>query len=259
MNLRFTLGVVLVGTCVFGCGKSPKAIKEIEGVAKLTEDDLQKIEEEYQCELPDDYRRFLLRNNGGFPVPDSVSFKEAGRNTASDVFCFHAVASEGTWNSLQWHHKTFSGRIPKNTLPIAHDSCGNLWVLNVGPDHAGSVIFWDHGTYGNFDETDFAAWPVVAKSFQEFIDGLHEYETLPEDAELFSRYALVQKAAEGIPDFDKHSAPDAVWQCAFGEDGNVEMQLVGYEIHAIATHTDGYSQLRSSKGLLESGPPRLPK
>jgi hypothetical protein len=52
----------------------------------LTEDSLQAVEQKYSCQLPDDYRRFLLENNGAFPSPDCVSFSEAGQKTASDVF-----------------------------------------------------------------------------------------------------------------------------------------------------------------------------
>ena len=37
------------------------------------------------------------------------------------------------------------------------------------------------------------------------------------------------------------------------------MQYVNYEVHAAATHTDGYSDLRAASGLIEAGPPRLPK
>jgi len=238
-------------------------IKPIDGTPKLTEEMLRQFEEESQSKLPNDYRRFLLQNNGGFPSPDCVTFKEAGRATASDVFCFHSIGDERAWASMEWHHKTFSGRLPKNTLPIAHDSCGNLWLLNVGPDHGGSVVFWDHGSFDTFDETDFDVWPRVAKSFQEFIHNLHEYQPLLEDKGLLSRYALVQRAIEGMAtkssDFDKHTVLDGAWHCDYSEDGNVKMQCVNYEVHAVATHTDGYSRLRAAKGLIQVGPPRLPK
>jgi hypothetical protein len=237
-------------------------IEPIEGAPKLTEDALREFEENCQHKLPEDYRRFLLQHNGGFPSPDCVTFKEAGRNTATDVFCFHSIGDERPWASMEWHQKTFSGRLPENTLPIAHDSCGNLWLLNVGPSHAGSVAFWDHGTFGTFDETHFDAWPRVAESFQEFIDNLHEYSPLPEDKELLSRYALVQKAIEGMAkgssDFHKHSVLDGAWHCHY-EDGHVKMQCVDYVVHAVAAHTDGYSELRAAKGFIKAGPARLPE
>jgi hypothetical protein len=84
----------------------------------------------------------------------------------------------------------------------------NLWLLNVGPDHGGAVVFWDHGSFDTFNESDFAVWPRVANSFQEFIGKVHEDHPLPGEEVLRSRYALVQKAvkqmADSASDFDKH-------------------------------------------------------
>lgn len=282
-RIATTLTVLCTATCLVGCasqidesanhlgnestsGSAEKTmlnITTIDAVPKLTEEVLAGFEEKYQCRLPNDYRRFMLANNGGFPSPDCVVFQEAGRTTASDVFCFHCITDERPWASMQWHWDTFAGRLPKDTLPIAHDSCGNLWLLSVGPDHGNAVIFWDHGTFDNFDETDFDAWPKVANSFDEFLGRLSEYRPLPEDEELLSRYALVKRAVEGMakqsPDFDKYTAVDAAWHCDYSEDGRVQMQLVNYVPHAAVTHTDGYSRLRASKGLNEEGPARLPK
>lgn len=280
-----TLTMLLAATCMLGCAshteehanepakESPETtarattvrIKPIEGVPKLTEDMLHRVEMKYQCRLPQDYRRFLLQDNGGFPSPDCVTFKEAGRTTTSDVFCLHCIGDERPWASMDWHHETFAGRLPKNTLPVAHDSCGNLWLLNVGPDHGGSVIFWDHGSFNNSDETDFDIWPCVAESFQEFIGKLYEYQPLSEDEESPSRYALVQRAIEGMadksPGFDRRTVLDGAWawHCDFSQDGNVTMQCVKYAIHAAVTHTDGYSRLRAAKGFITAGPARLPQ
>src|SRR5204862_6472027 len=174
--------------------------------------------------------------------------------TVSDVYCFHCLGDELPWASVEWHCENFAGRLPKDTLPIGHDACGNLWLLNVGPKYGGTVVFWDHGSFETFDETDFDSWPRVANSFQEFLGSLHEYNALSEDAQLLSRYAIVQKAVEGLvkksPDFNRHSILDGAWHCHY-EDGNVKMQCVNYLPHAVATHTDGYSDLRAAKGLIK--------
>lgn len=277
MKLPLQSSIIVFAACLLGCS-GPKerraaesvnsrpdakttVVQRIDGAAEMTEGKLQEFEDKYQCKLPTDYRRFLLQHNGGFPSPDCVMIKEDGRTTATDVFCFHCLGDERPWANLEWHCKAFDGRLPKDTLPIGHDSCGNLWLLNVAPDQDGSIAFWDHGSFDTFDETDFAAWPRVANSFQEFIDGLRDYDTKSEDSKLLSRYALVQRAVEGMadtPDSDKRSMLDGAWHCHF-EDGNVSMQCVNYVPHAIATHTDGYSQLRAEKGLTKSGPLRLPQ
>lgn len=279
MNVRVAASTILfAATCFLGCASrqetpettvSPPTSKTtmatfvpIDGAPTLTEDALRQFESKHHCTLPDDYRRFMLRNNGGFPSPDCVTFKEAGRRTATDVFCFQSIGDNRAWASMEWHLDSFAGRLPKDTLPIGHDSCGNLWLLSVGPETVGSVIFWDHGSFDTFDETDFANWPLVAASFQEFIDNLSAYQPMPEDDELLSRYALVERAVDGLAQkpegFGKHSALGFVWHCDFGNGSNVRMQCVNYEVHAIATHTDGYSRLREMKGLIQEGSMRLP-
>lgn len=283
MNRRSAnVTILFMVACVFGCTYSADqpvsskgntstsstanstmlSIKAIEGAPQATEPLVSQFERANQCQLPEDYRKFLLENNGGFPSSDCVTFQEDGKATASNVFCFHGVGDLPPWASIQWHIDTFSGRLPEDTLPIAHDSCGNLWLLNIGSQNSGTVVFWDHGTYDNFDETDFEAWPKVAVSFTELVSKLHDYQPLPEEEELLSRYVLVQQAIEGMaqrsPDFDKYAAVDAAWHCDFTEEGKIQMQLVNYIPHAAVTHTDGYSRLRAAKGLIDEGPPRLP-
>jgi hypothetical protein len=96
MHPRQTLIILgLALACAPGCGKSGTQLgsvtielEPIEGMPALTEDALKVVEQKYSCQLPEDYRKFLLENNGVFPTPDCVSFEEDGRTTASDVFCF---------------------------------------------------------------------------------------------------------------------------------------------------------------------------
>lgn len=235
----------------------------IADVATLTEDSIRSIERKLSCELPDDYRRFLLEHNGGFPVPDCVRFTEAGRQTASDVFCFFAISDKPAWASVEWHLDTYSGRLPKNTVPIARDSCGNLWLLGMRGENPGSVYFWDHGSYDTFDETDLNNWPRVAAGFQEFLGNSATYDVSFENDVVPSRYALLKRATQsmskGDSDFSSRANPGFVWHCDCDADGNVTMQFVQYEVHAITTHTDGYSRLRAIKGLIKQGSTRLPK
>ena len=180
--------------------------------------------------------------------------------TAADVACFHAVGNLPPWASLAWHIEVFSDRLPRGTLPIAHDSCGNLWLLSVGPDRPGSVLFWDHGTFASVDETDFDAWPQVASSFEDFLAKLSEYRPLPDEEALKSRYTLVQLANCGManqsPDFNEQEVHDFAWHCHVDEQAKLDMQLVQY---AAVVHTDGYTQLRAAEGLIEEGPARLPE
>lgn len=245
--------------------RTPKAktsaFTKFDNAPTLAECDLLALEKTYGFQLPGDYRHFLLENNGGFPSPNCVTFTDAGRKTASDVFCYFASGDNPPWASMEWHFNTFSGRLPKDTIPIARDSFGNLWLLKICGDNHDSVFFWDHGSYDTFDETDLGKWPRVATSFRESRDKLAEFRAEEED-QMPSRYALVNQAVAGLSKqnagFSQRANPDFAWHCDCDDDGNVRMQFVQYAVHAAFTHTDGYSRIRAMKGLIKVGPTRLP-
>jgi hypothetical protein len=221
-----------------GAPSTPKskmpALAPLNDVPTLTEDTLKAVEKKYAFQLPGDYRRFLLENNGGFPSPNCVTFTEVGRKTASDVFCYFAIGDKRPWASMEWHLDTFARRLPKNTIPIARDSCGNLWLIAGGNENAGSVFFWDHGSYATFDETDLANWPCVAERFLQFRANLAEYGAPVEKGTVPSRYALVKQATEGMSKkdagFSTRANPGFVWHCDCDDDGKVNMQFVKYEV-----------------------------
>jgi hypothetical protein len=245
--------------------KEPKVLEflPIADTSPITEETLQELEQNYACKLPEDYRRFLLSNNGAFPSPDCVVFEENNQNTASDVFCFFALDDNRAWCSMDWHLKTFSDRLPKETLPIGRDSCGNLWLLSLRNEDAGSIFFWDHGSFDTFDETDLNKWPKVAMKFQDFHDNLGAYESSYESGRVPSRYSLVKRATEDVvkrdPQFSTRANPDYVWHCDCDSDAKFKMQFVQYEIHAAVTHTCGYARLCAIKGLIKEGQTRLPE
>ncbi|WP_254508688.1 SMI1/KNR4 family protein [Anatilimnocola floriformis] len=273
-HLHFAL--VALASCIAGCGSRPAAtgnpagsannavtIASIAGVPAVTEAALQTLEKECGGRLPDDYRRFLLASNGGFPTPDCVMFTEAEHQTATDVFCFLAFDDQQAWASVKWHLQTFAGRLPAGTLPVARDSCGNLWLLSVTGPTTGSVYFWDHGSYATFDETSLANWPRVATSFDDFRGQLKVYDPATTNKAIISRYGMVQQAAEGMAkrdaSFTTRGKPAFAWHCSCDDDGKVAVEFVKYEVHAMATHTDGYNRLLAQKGVIKGGQPRLPK
>lgn len=239
------------------------AIKPIPKTPALTLAFVEDLEQQCSCMLPDDYREFLLSNNGGFPTPDCVTFEEAGRKTASDVFCFFALNDERPCFSMNWNLKTYSDRLPENTLPIGRDSSGNLWLMSLRKDDFGSVYFWDHGSFNTFDETDLKNWPKVASSFQEFLGGLRSYDSSFEAGDVPSRYSLVKQATDGMArrdsSFSTRENPGFVWHCVYDDGGSVKMEFVKYEAHAALTHTCGYTRLRAIMGLIDEGPTRLPQ
>ena len=117
------------------------SIELLPNVTPATEEVLDHFQEAHRCELPDVYRQFLMKSNGGIPTQDCIEFVEAGRTTFTDILCFHAIGDQSSHNSVDWHLELFEGRIPKDTLPIARDSWGNLWLLVTRGKASGKIYF----------------------------------------------------------------------------------------------------------------------
>lgn len=145
-------------------------IEDSNRFGKLKVKTLEEFEKENKLKLPDDYRAFLIEHNGGSPSPATNPTPE------TDVQWIYGIHNGEYWASLKWHIKTLSGRIPANTLPIANDSGGNIFLLSLHPDSYGEVWFWDHE-----NETEKNADAYLdniiksADSFTDFVNSLYEH------------------------------------------------------------------------------------
>ena len=99
----------------------------------------------------------------------------------AQTFAFFLGIYPDEYNDLLDHIKTYKERLPKNTFPIAYDSCGNLIVISVmGPDR-GKIYFWDHEMEADIDHgevSDYSNLTLIADSFDEFLEGLYSKEEL---------------------------------------------------------------------------------
>lgn len=233
------------------------AIQSLPGTRPISQEDLNRFQETFRCQLPLEYQQFLMVSNGGVPTKDCMRFDEAGRTTFADVLCFHAIGDPASHNSVDWHLATFEERIPKGTLPIARDSWGNLWLLAFSKESMGKIYFWDHGSYDTFDETDLKQWPNVAASFNEFTRKLQTYQAPSVAEKLPSRYEMVRQA-NGSLNPGASDLLNYAWHGA-RRNGEFVMEYVEYKVHAVFTHTDGYTDLRAQNGLIPEGETRLPR
>lgn len=125
-----------------------------------TEVDVSHFEMGIRARLPDDYRAFLLRYNGGYPTPNGF---RGGNEVLNHFF--------GLWQKradLNYELLAHRGFIPDGTIPIASDAFGNLILLEVARPNRGRVWFWDHESAG---EPDTAVSQLTA-TFTEFIGSL---------------------------------------------------------------------------------------
>lgn len=139
----------------------------------LTQADIAGLEAELRVALPEDYRAFLARYNGGRPKPSSFPIRGfTADEFGGDVHYFYSLPD------LVWHYKTLKGRIPSDLFPIAGDGSGNIICVSMTGLNRGAVYFWDH---------DKEYWPpgydnayFVAENFNKFLDSIY-FEDLSEE------------------------------------------------------------------------------
>lgn len=131
--------------------------------------DIAPIEAELGAVLPDSYRQFLLRCNGGAPTPDTIDVPGAD-GSPTDVQVFFGIGRSVESSDLAWNLALVAERCPGlHALPIACDSGGNLFCLKFERDAAAKVIYCD------LDDPDCANYEVAA-SFDEFVAKIRPFE-----------------------------------------------------------------------------------
>lgn len=103
--------------------------------------DVAMLEQQLGARLPLDYREFLLANNGGRPE-GNVEVDIADPDCPStDIQLFLGIRRMPDTSNIQWHLLETPDRIPGDSLPVALDSGGGLFVLAYRGKDVGQVRF----------------------------------------------------------------------------------------------------------------------
>jgi SMI1-KNR4 cell-wall len=137
----------------------------------VTEARINVLERELCITLPEGYKSFLLRYNGGRPKPDCFPIRGSDRNPFGAVHYFFDVDGPVEANNIDWNYRILNGRIPRELLPIAGDGSGNIICLSLGGTNEDAVYFWEHDdehsppTYDNLY--------LIAERFDKFLDSIY--------------------------------------------------------------------------------------
>jgi cell wall assembly regulator SMI1 len=134
----------------------------------ISEDQVLRLEADLGVRLPEDYRKFLLHNNGGTPELDTVDVPNAP-GSPTDVQVFFGISRDVESSNLDWNRQTFRDRIPAGFLPVATDSGGNLFCLALANNNAAKIFYCD------IESPDGNAYPV-ASSFDAFLRRLRPFD-----------------------------------------------------------------------------------
>lgn len=124
-----------------------------------TQIEIDQLESFTNFSLPKDYVNFIS-NNG------IVRFSENNHSVKDHVSVEFLFSFGKDENSIESVLSIFDDRLPKDFLPIASCTGGNMLLIN----KKGNIYFWDH-EYED-DEKSMAACEFVSPSFSLFISDL---------------------------------------------------------------------------------------
>ena len=149
-------------------------VKESKKPTNLLE--IEKFEELIQAKLPEDYKKFLLKHNGGHPTVNVYKLIEPinERNKEASISWFFALY-DGEYSNITTEFKYSREKIPDELLPIARDDGGNIICLGIQGDYYGKLYYWTTN-YSFWGEEDLNYIYLISNSFTDFINGLYSGE-----------------------------------------------------------------------------------
>lgn len=113
----------------------------LESYNSISISDLIEVESKIGYQLPEEYKSFLLKNNGGRPVLDGVRYE----NEHFDyVAFFYAIRGEMYHDDLARQISEHKDMIPGGYLPIGESPGGDVFCISLKEPNKGSIFHWDH-------------------------------------------------------------------------------------------------------------------
>lgn len=149
----------------------------VESEKDITLDEVKELESLIGCQLPNEYKQFMLQYNGGRPKLSGFRFSLNQNDWSVAMVAWFLAFYDGEYENITDFYHTFRVRIPSMMLAIARDPGGSLILLGLEGENKGKVFFWlqelegDDGEEPSYDNVAF-----VANSFNEFLNSLIEIE-----------------------------------------------------------------------------------
>ena len=152
---------------------------------KLTQSQLTSLESQFGfAKLPPEYRRWILRHNGGAPSPSHFDWEHPiDGNTVREVstllgFDTSALVSSNRQPDLITMTLRYRDQLPRSAIVIGFVEPEDVLVLHTRGELAGqvSLLLWDKATRG--EDSVF----LVASSFRAFLQSLRRAPDLTEPA-----------------------------------------------------------------------------
>ncbi len=143
---------------------------------KITQREIETVNERLKIVLPIDYSEFILKHNGGTPKRNRF-IHESDSNLDFHVH-FLGIGTKGqTSNDLLTVYAFTFEEVPEQILPIGDNGIGDLICIGVKEEYYGKVYYWykddrvEEGETPTFDNVE-----LLTNSFQDFLDRLTDRE-----------------------------------------------------------------------------------
>ena len=150
-----------------------RKLRIVEPNAPTTEEAILSFERRHGLKLPETYRRFLLRSNGGRPVPATFPIRGFPDNPNDDIQVFFGLGSDVRTDDLYAVLSDLNSLIPAGVLPIASTGGDDFVCLDLREKSA-PVVFWDRRPFWGTDEWSEHDLYPVASDFEAFLQGLRD-------------------------------------------------------------------------------------
>ncbi|MEO2078271.1 MAG: SMI1/KNR4 family protein [Bacillus sp. (in: firmicutes)] len=139
---------------------------------EFNEKEFNNFQKDLGVNFPNEYIKFLRKNNGGTPELNIVELQndEFKSFSVTEFFGVNNIKI----NDLKSQYETYKKRIPSGNIPICRVEGGNIVCLNIDN---GLISLWDHDTEFIIDDV----WSTnsllkVAGSFEAFLSLMKPYD-----------------------------------------------------------------------------------
>lgn len=138
-----------------------------------TEKELLALQGELGCEIPDDYKEFLLACNGGYLEYDLLVEFEDGNTEWMSYSSLYKLDASDDWesNPFEMHQERKKEGFPqKQVFPIARDGGGSVLYIDLRDGY--KVVAFVEGLPGWAGLRQENSLVVVAESFNDYLSKL---------------------------------------------------------------------------------------
>ncbi len=140
---------------------------------KIEIDDVVKLELEFNLNLPEDYKEFLLKFNGGLPWLDEYVV-DGFYEEYCGIQVLYGIGREIQSSCLDYNIKAYRERINNDLIPIGCSGTNDAICLAIKGNSYGSVYFWDLVKECGKDCPDNLY--VISDSFAGFLRKLTKFD-----------------------------------------------------------------------------------